>query len=265
MQVQLVQLGAGDGPALMAWLGASAMVDPLLLSRLARLGGDPRIKFWALRGQKDFLAVLAADGSDWVVSSPGQANAYPLAELLDRQSSGTIRGEAKTVGDLLRQLKAERLTDRTCLLVRLSEGDLPAGDPKGRAKDIRHLDHDSLASLFADPGMSDLREAPGLGGMSFGSLHAVALYDHERPAALAWTEAEASNLARIGGLWTVPSHRRQGWGLSCLWALCQELSKEGITSEITYDDPAIGRLVGRLGFRPSGRWRRVDFRKPGEL
>lgn len=73
----------------------------------------------------------------------------------------------------------------------------------------------------------------------------------------ALTNAETSQLAMIGGVYTPPAERGQGLSAAVCSALCSDLLRDGKEPVLYWKYPPAGRLYALLGFRPIGRWRSV--------
>ncbi|MGE5598749.1 MAG: GNAT family N-acetyltransferase [Bacteroidota bacterium] len=224
-----------------------------LLAGLERLGDDAGVACWVLSGRGGPGAVLLYDHGDWSVANPGGADLYPFIPML-RGRAGRLRGEVSAVGAMVRHIRpGPAAVDRACLLVRLTPGDA-ASTAREYPGDLRLLDSGDAALLaLPDKELAEGMARAGRGGRIAGLFADGAL------AALAWTEAEAAGMALLGGIYTVPGRRRQGWATACLGAFCRFLLAEKLSPLLAYDDPATGRLAGRFGSTPCGRWREVEL------
>lgn len=258
--MRLAQLNANHRPALTRVLTRQSSHNLLLLVLLPRLGIDPEVNMWGLVGQGGLLAVLGRNGSDWSLANPGDAELYPFAHTIETHGPGRLRGEASAVGGVARHLKARIESDRSSLLVRLSPGSLSPEDPSGRSGDIlRPLAPGEIADLprlWPEQG-ADL--AIAIAGADANGGRVLAAFAGSRLAAAAWTEAEAGQLAMIGGVFVPADRRGCGLGSACLWALCRGLLAERKLPQLVYDCPSIGRLASKLGFAPYGRWRQLQL------
>jgi predicted GNAT family acetyltransferase len=78
------------------------------------------------------------------------------------------------------------------------------------------------------------------------------------------TNAETTQHAMLGGLYTPPAQRGQGLGGAVMSAICAELIDEGFCPVLYWDNPAAGRIHTQLGFHPIGVWRSVRLAaRPG--
>ncbi len=68
------------------------------------------------------------------------------------------------------------------------------------------------------------------------------------------TTAETSVSAMIGGVFTLPEHRRNGYASTIVSALCHALIKKGKSACLFYDNPESERLFKKLGFETIENW-----------
>lgn len=68
------------------------------------------------------------------------------------------------------------------------------------------------------------------------------------------TTAETSVSAMIGGVFTLPEHRRNGYASTIVSALCHELIRKGKSACLFYDNPESERLFQKLGFETIENW-----------
>ena len=245
MEVRLRKLTAADAPALAETLTGQAVHHILLLGRLAKLGRDPQVAFWGLAGHGGFQAVLSLEDMDWALANPGGADLYPFAQVIEAHGPGRLRAEAGVAGGLARHLRERVEAERGCLLVRLAPGNLPPAEPGPAGRRLTPEEAAIWPSWL--PTVRD-------------PVRVVAVFAGDEPVAAAWTEVEAQGLAMIGGVGTAPAHRGRGLGSACLWTIARDLLAGGLLPQLVYDCPVIGRLVGRLGFTPYGRWRELTLR-----
>lgn len=65
---------------------------------------------------------------------------------------------------------------------------------------------------------------------------------------------ETKELAMIGAVCTLPSHRGKGLASLCVNKVCSEMIKEGKTPCLFYDNPNAGEIYKRVGFENIGYW-----------
>ncbi len=73
------------------------------------------------------------------------------------------------------------------------------------------------------------------------------------------TNAETKTLAMIGGVYTPPAHRGNGYASTAMVALCHSLIIDRIRPVLYYDNPAAGGIYRRLGFKDLGLWKAVQL------
>ncbi|HEX9057615.1 MAG TPA: GNAT family N-acetyltransferase, partial [Ktedonobacterales bacterium] len=83
----------------------------------------------------------------------------------------------------------------------------------------------------------------------------VTLLEGEAVAA-ASTSAEARTAAMIGGVWTAPQWRGQGFSTAVVATLSHELLREGRRPYLFYrvDNVPAARVYTKIGFREIGGW-----------
>ena len=83
------------------------------------------------------------------------------------------------------------------------------------------------------------------------------------PVALAGRNRVEAGVARVGPVWTPPEHRRRGYGGAVTAAVTADALARGATGVVLFTDvanPTSNGVYRRLGFRPVGERRVVDFR-----
>jgi predicted GNAT family acetyltransferase len=73
----------------------------------------------------------------------------------------------------------------------------------------------------------------------------------------ALTNAETTQLAMIGGVFTRPSARGHGLSQAVCSALCADLFASNLQPVLYWGKPAAGAVYRKLGFHPIGQWRAV--------
>jgi predicted GNAT family acetyltransferase len=76
-----------------------------------------------------------------------------------------------------------------------------------------------------------------------------------RIVSVALSNTETQGLAMIGGVYTPPDSRYQGYASACMFAICQDLVADEKEACLCYDDPGAGSIYRRLGFEEIGYWR----------
>jgi hypothetical protein len=68
------------------------------------------------------------------------------------------------------------------------------------------------------------------------------------------TSALSRQAAMIGGVFTLPAYRNQGFATRVVSALCQRLLAEGRTPVLFFENPKAASIYHRLGFEDLGDW-----------
>lgn len=71
----------------------------------------------------------------------------------------------------------------------------------------------------------------------------------------ALTNAETDQVAMIGGVYTPPRYRSNGYSHSVCSALCADLLQDGKRPVLYWETPAAGKVYTKLGFQRIGDWR----------
>jgi RimJ/RimL family protein N-acetyltransferase len=82
-----------------------------------------------------------------------------------------------------------------------------------------------------------------------------------RLVTMALCSARTHSTVRVGGVYTPPELRGQGWATACVAALSQRLLDEGVAECCLYTDlrnPTSNRIYARIGYQPVEDW--LDFR-----
>ena len=73
-------------------------------------------------------------------------------------------------------------------------------------------------------------------------------------AATAASTAENPHSAMIVAVACAPEYRKRGYATACVRYLCEELTREGKSLCLFFDNPAAGNIYRRLGFYDIGDW-----------
>lgn len=87
-----------------------------------------------------------------------------------------------------------------------------------------------------------------------GAMRTYFLEENGEAVASASTTAEYSGGAMVVAVCTDPDHRNKGYASRCMSKLCHEVSAEGKTLCLFYENPVAGAIYKRLGFRDIGKW-----------
>lgn len=78
--------------------------------------------------------------------------------------------------------------------------------------------------------------------------------DNGEIVSIAQTTAENSKSAMVVGVATLEGYRGLGYMSKCLSTLCKDVTAEGKTLCLFYDNPMAGRIYHRLGFKTIDNW-----------
>lgn len=71
--------------------------------------------------------------------------------------------------------------------------------------------------------------------------------------------AENSCNGMIIGVATSPNHRKKGYAEACVTRLCKEMTDEGKSVLLFYDNPDAGKLYKKIGFKDINHWSLVEL------
>jgi len=149
----------------------------------------------------------------------------------------------------------------------LPPGALAASDTHG-ARRATWDDLDALAAFHAHDFFADLGRTLSLEEHRqrvVNSLEAsqiiYCIHEGGRIVSAAQTSAFGGNLAMIGGVATLESHRNRGLSTSCMAALCGDLLGRGIAPYLFWHNPAAGRVYDKVGFQDIGAWALISFQE----
>lgn len=212
----------------------------------------------------ELLAVLNRYMSGWVLYGLPDADWSALAAVIDAHPLTAERiqdnpGGVASFLPYLRRYRARLIEEEE--LMRLDPSNFRPLRAKVAAT-IRRAgfeDLPALIELYADAG--DMRRVPAAVERPLRERRVwVAEVDGAIPA-VALTNAETSNAAMIGGVFTRPDARGQGLSQAVMSALCAELLALGKTPTLYWVNPVAGAVYRKLGFHPVGTWRAVRLEK----
>lgn len=70
--------------------------------------------------------------------------------------------------------------------------------------------------------------------------------------------AETEKSGIIGGVFTLPNHRRQGLAAGVVSALCRSMLARGVTPCLFFSNPDAGKMYYSLGFVKHGKWTTLE-------
>ena len=119
-------------------------------------------------------------------------------------------------------------------------------------------DFDALVALFADAGSMARTPAAVERPLHDRRVWVAHVADHASEiVAAALTNAETTQLAMIGGVYTLPAWRGKQLSQAVVSGLCQEIIAQDKQPVLYWDNPAAGHVYQKIGFRRIGWWRSV--------
>jgi hypothetical protein len=255
------RLQEADRAALTALLAEAPHYNLYLMGNLVKLGFDRDFcEFWGDVAGGEVRAVINRYMTGWTLYGRPAADWPALAAVLDEHPMTAQRlqdnpGGIPSMLPLLRRYVAAEVNVEE--LMCLSAADFrPAPAPAGVL--VRRATMDdlpALVALYADaehmarpPAAVErpLRDTRVWVGLADGAVVAAAL-----------TNAEATSLAMVGGVYTRPAYRNRGIGQAVVSALCAELMADALQPVLYWEADAAGAVYRKLGFRRLGDWRSV--------
>ena len=259
-------LSEADRVATVALLNAAPYFNLYMLGNLEKLGFERDFcEFWGDFDPAGMLSgVINRYMAGWSIWGNADADWAGLGEVLDNHPVTGERlqdnpgGVASFVPYLRRYVGAQEHIEE---LMAMQPADFqlvaaPAGITIRRGS---MADYPALVRLYADAG--DMTRSPaGIERPLKDTRLWLAEADGEILSA-ALTNAEITNAAMIGGVYTPPAQRGRGLSQAVCSALCADLLKSGKQPVLYWDNPAAGTVYRKLGFQPRGQWRAVWLQK----
>jgi GNAT superfamily N-acetyltransferase len=251
----LTKARPGDETRLLELVTREPYLNLFLIANLEQgLGTDCEV--WV----QDDVGIIQRYGRGWIVDAGLQPDLFDYdaaASVIDTFAPADVRwllGRPEAVDPLATRLIRHRgraSEDRFAVLTAF-----PVPVPRvGTPRPARSDDLERLVAVYADAGdISRSREAVEA------QLPRIWLSeDRETITSVAVVTAESRHAAMIGGVFTPPVYRRQGYASALIHALAAWIVARGRAACLFYDNPVAGRIYLRLGFREIGRWRVVRF------
>lgn len=259
-------LGEADRPAAVAFLRQAPAFNLYALGNLQALGFDSDVcQFWGDFDEAGTLrAVLNRYMSGWVLYGLSSTDWPGLATVVDTHpiQADRLQDNPGGVESFLPYLRRYRsLSVKAETLMNLAAADFQAQPMPGDAivRRATQADFDALVVLYADAG--DMRRDPG--GVRHPLLYRrIWLADLNGDiVSAALTNAETTDQAMIGGVFTRPDARGRGLSQAVMSALCADLLAEGRQPVLYWINPIAGGIYRKLGFRAVGEWRAVRLER----
>ena len=251
------------------FLSGAPQFNLYMLGNVEKLGFDHTIcEFWgdfapSAMGDDnagELRAVLNRYMNGWALYGKANADWAGLAQVLETHPAGAQRLQDNPGGidsflPYLQRYYAEKVeVEEVMALQPANFRPIPA--PAGVV--IRRATLDDLPTLIAFYANAEhmSRSAAGVER----PLQDTRLWLAEQAGeivATALTNAETSQLAMIGGVYTPPARRGHGFSQAVCSALCTDLIADQKQPILYWVTPAAGSVYRKLGFRATGLWRSV--------
>lgn len=256
----------GDRALVITYLSQAPQFNLYMLGNIDKLGFDHEFcEFWGdfceEKGEEATLrAVLNRYMTGWTVYGEATADWAGLGAIVDnhRIAAERLQDNPNGVPSFLPYLHhyqgGHSETEEIMALASAEFASVPAPTAvtirRGRLSDLA-----KLAAFYADAEHMTRTAAAVERPLRDTRLWLAEADGQILSAAL--TNAETSNLAMIGGVYTPPIARGRGLSQAVCSALCADLFAEGKQPILYWSTPAAGAVYRKLGFQPCGQWRSV--------
>ncbi len=257
------RLQEADRAAVMALLEEAPPYNLHLMGNLVKVGFDRDFcEFWGDVADGHLRGVINRYFGGWTLYGRAETDWPTLVGVLDDHPMTAQRlqdnpGGIPSVLGLLRCYDAVAVDVEE--LMQLPPGDFrPRTAPPG--VEVRRATLDDLPALIEYYADAEYMTRPPAGverplrdtrlwvGLVNGAIVAAAL-----------TNAEATALAMVGGVYTLPAWRNRGIGQAVVSALCEELIRDGLRPVLYWHVDVAGAVYRKLGFQRVGDWRSVHL------
>jgi predicted GNAT family acetyltransferase len=258
-------LGEPDRAALMALLSAAPQFNLYLLGNVEANGFEQDFcEFWGDVVDGRVRGVVNRYMTGWTVYGEADAEWAALGAVVDGYDMAAERlqdnpGGVPSFLPYLKRYALASLTEDT--LMELPRGGLLEQRPPDGFV-VRRAGLDDLAGLvafFANAG--DMSRTPAAVERPLRDRRIWMALKGNEVVSAALTNAETSEMAMIGGVFTAPAWRDKGLSQAVCSALCTDLLASGRQPTLYWHYPPAGRVYTKLGFRPIGTWRSVRLVK----
>jgi len=260
-----------DRAATVAFLAAAPHFNLYMLGNLEKLGfAHDFCEFWGdvaeVGGQPVLTAVLNRYMSGWTVYGQAEADWQGLGAILDAHAikPERLQDNPGGVASFLPYLQRYRAEHEEIEAVM----DLPAETfqplPAPAGVTIRRgtlADLGKLVAFYRDA--DTMTRTPAAVERPLRDTRLWLAEENGDVISAALTNAETSNLAMIGGVFTPPTQRGRKLSQAVCSALCADLLTAGKQPVLYWGNPAAGAVYRKLGFQPQGEWRSVWLQATG--
>jgi predicted GNAT family acetyltransferase len=254
------QLNRDDSDALLDLLYQDPYHNIFMIGNLENMGLDhPDLDYWGSFRDEQLVGALMRYRAFWNVYDAGGADLRAFAWLMDRRGDvRALHGHDELIARLARLLRGyEVREERRLHFCRLPELK-PALTSSHSVRRATLADLPALIAFYSNAEEMSRDEQSVGRCLEQGRVFVVTAKGQIVSAAL--TNTETRELAMIGGVYTPPDSRYQGYASACMFAICQDLVADGKEACLFYDDPVAEGIYRRLGFKKMGYWRLLLLR-----
>ena len=232
------------------------------LGNLEALGVESDIcQFWgSFDGDGALTGVLMRYMDGWNIADGPGCDYAGLGQIVDAHPAGAARLQDNTryvesfASFLHRYQEQEASIEYLC---DLNQQDFTPTCKPWPVRRAVMSDFDALCRFYADAGRMSRIPRGVERPLQDGRVFVVEVENQIVSSVL--TNAETRSLAMIGGVFTPPAQRGNGYASTAMVALCSSLIADDIHPVLYYDNPAAGGIYRRLGFNDLGLWKSVHL------
>jgi hypothetical protein len=263
-------LTEADRAATIELLNRDPQLNLYMLGNLEKLGfANDFSQFWgdfAESGARTLRGVINRYMNGWAIYGQPDADWAGLAAVLDQHpvKAARLQDNPGGVPSLLPYLQryAEERTVVEELMDLVAADFRPQPPPTGVTVRRGELaDLAALVAFYADA--DDMTRTPAAVARPLQDTRLWLAEEHGTILATALTNAETTQLAMIGGVYTKPAARGRNLSQAVCGALCADLFAAQRQPVLYWGKPAAGTVYRKLGFRPRGQWRAVWLAEAG--
>ena len=244
-----------------------------LSSNLERFGlDDPFIHFWGTFEDDRLVTTLMMIGQRAGIYTPDSSTLRPSMDIALRQHVNFIMGPREVIDSALHHLRQLTPTRHEAhffaqLLGERFQPQPPKPDSQAIIRKATPDDIQALTTLYTGAAGFELASVEQVRQSMIERVYGLRSYIADingRLVAGASTSAESYNAAMVGGVWTLPNERDQGYSTAVVSALCAELLAEGRCPYLFYleNNAPAERVYKKIGFQNIGHWTVVYFQRP---
>lgn len=251
------QLNRDDTDELLNLLYRDPYHNVFMIGNLESMGLDhPALDYWGSLREGQLVGALMRYRVFWNVYDAGGADLRGFAWLMDRRRDvQALHGHDELIARLAKLLRDYAVKEERHLhFCRLAELKPVSASSHSVHRAIL-ADLPALTAFYAKAEEMSRDEQAVRHCLEQCRIFVASAEGQIVSAAL--TNAETGELAIIGGVYTPPDYRNQGYASACMFAICQDLVADGKEACLFYDDPVAEGIYRRLGFEKMGYWRQL--------